>query len=57
MSNRLAGKVCIITGTGGSMGRAAALTRVPLARPHLISCGARPALGRDRGLRSVEISD
>ncbi|CAB3775588.1 3-oxoacyl-[acyl-carrier-protein] reductase FabG [Paraburkholderia ultramafica] len=26
MSNRLAGKVCIITGTGGSMGREAALT-------------------------------
>src|SRR5260370_37067909 len=26
MSLRLAGKVCIITGTGGSMGRAAALT-------------------------------
>jgi NAD(P)-dependent dehydrogenase (short-subunit alcohol dehydrogenase family) len=26
MSTRLAGKVCIITGTGGSMGRAAALT-------------------------------
>lgn len=26
MSDRLAGKVCIITGTGGSMGRAAALT-------------------------------
>ncbi len=25
MTNRLAGKVCIITGTGGSMGRAAAL--------------------------------
>ena len=28
MSNRLAGKVCIITGTGGSMGREAALTFV-----------------------------
>src|SRR5262245_52747764 len=26
MSNRLSGKVCIITGTGGSMGREAALT-------------------------------
>ena len=26
MAGRLAGKVCIITGTGGSMGRAAALT-------------------------------
>jgi NAD(P)-dependent dehydrogenase (short-subunit alcohol dehydrogenase family) len=26
MSGRLAGKVCIVTGTGGSMGRAAALT-------------------------------
>jgi NAD(P)-dependent dehydrogenase (short-subunit alcohol dehydrogenase family) len=26
MSGRLAGKVCVITGTGGSMGRAAALT-------------------------------
>jgi NAD(P)-dependent dehydrogenase (short-subunit alcohol dehydrogenase family) len=26
MSNRLAAKVCVITGTGGSMGRAAALT-------------------------------
>src|ERR1700734_823230 len=26
MSGRLAGKVCVVTGTGGSMGRAAALT-------------------------------
>jgi NAD(P)-dependent dehydrogenase (short-subunit alcohol dehydrogenase family) len=26
MSNRLSGKVCIITGTGGSIGRKAALT-------------------------------
>src|SRR5579859_4229873 len=26
MAGRLAGKVCVITGTGGSMGRAAALT-------------------------------
>jgi NAD(P)-dependent dehydrogenase (short-subunit alcohol dehydrogenase family) len=26
MSNRLSGKVCIITGTGGGMGREAALT-------------------------------
>jgi NAD(P)-dependent dehydrogenase (short-subunit alcohol dehydrogenase family) len=26
MSGRLAGKVCVITGTGGSMGRATALT-------------------------------
>src|SRR5580658_10844313 len=26
MAGRLAGKVCIVTGTGGSMGRAAALT-------------------------------
>jgi NAD(P)-dependent dehydrogenase (short-subunit alcohol dehydrogenase family) len=26
MSKRLSGKVCIITGTGGGMGRAAALT-------------------------------
>src|ERR1700758_1679745 len=26
MSGRLSGKVCIVTGTGGSMGRAAALT-------------------------------
>ena len=26
MSNRLAGKICIITGAGGSMGREAALT-------------------------------
>src|SRR6266436_2514397 len=26
MSNRLSGKVCIITGTGGSMGREAAIT-------------------------------
>jgi NAD(P)-dependent dehydrogenase (short-subunit alcohol dehydrogenase family) len=26
MVSRLAGKVCVITGTGGSMGRAAALT-------------------------------
>ena len=25
MSNKLSGKVCVITGTGGSMGRAAAL--------------------------------
>ena len=25
MAGRLAGKVCVITGTGGSMGRAAAL--------------------------------
>ena len=25
MSGRLSGKVCVITGTGGSMGRAAAL--------------------------------
>src|ERR1700691_2337779 len=26
MAGRLAGKVCVVTGTGGSMGRAAALT-------------------------------
>ncbi len=26
MAGRLTGKVCVITGTGGSMGRAAALT-------------------------------
>ena len=26
MSNRLSGKVCIVTGTGGGMGREAALT-------------------------------
>ena len=26
MAGRLAGKVCVITGTGGSMGRATALT-------------------------------
>jgi len=26
MASRLAGKVCVITGTGGSMGRATALT-------------------------------
>ena len=26
MSGRLSGKVCVITGTGGSMGRAAAMT-------------------------------
>ena len=26
MSGRLSGKVCVITGTGGSMGRAAAVT-------------------------------
>ena len=26
MSSRLSGKVCVITGTGGSMGRAAAVT-------------------------------
>jgi NAD(P)-dependent dehydrogenase (short-subunit alcohol dehydrogenase family) len=26
MSGRLSGKVCIVTGTGGSMGRATALT-------------------------------
>ena len=26
MAGRLAGKACVITGTGGSMGRAAALT-------------------------------
>jgi NAD(P)-dependent dehydrogenase (short-subunit alcohol dehydrogenase family) len=29
MSKRLSGKVCIITGTGGSMGRAAALAFAP----------------------------
>ncbi|MDX6564239.1 MAG: hypothetical protein QOD65_4053, partial [Gaiellales bacterium] len=26
MSGRLSGKVCVVTGTGGSMGRATALT-------------------------------
>jgi len=26
MSGRLSGRVCVITGTGGSMGRAAAMT-------------------------------
>jgi len=32
---RLDGKVCVITGTGGGMGRGTALTRA--ARPHLIA--------------------
>lgn len=38
MSNRLAGKVCIITGSGGSIGRAAALA---FAREgaHVVGCG------------------
>jgi NAD(P)-dependent dehydrogenase (short-subunit alcohol dehydrogenase family) len=40
MSGRLAGKVCIITGTGGSMGRAAAMT---FAREgaRVVGCGLR----------------
>jgi FlaA1/EpsC-like NDP-sugar epimerase len=32
MSGRLAGKVCVITGTGGSMGRATALMFAVRAR-------------------------
>jgi NAD(P)-dependent dehydrogenase (short-subunit alcohol dehydrogenase family) len=45
VSNRLAGKVCIITGTGGSMGREAALT---FARE-----GAS-VVGTDLGVESAE---
>jgi NAD(P)-dependent dehydrogenase (short-subunit alcohol dehydrogenase family) len=40
MSNRLAGKVCIITGTGGSMGRAAAL-RFAGEGALIVGCGLR----------------
>jgi hypothetical protein len=32
MSGRLLGKVCVITGTGGSVGRAAALAAVAIQR-------------------------
>jgi NAD(P)-dependent dehydrogenase (short-subunit alcohol dehydrogenase family) len=41
MASRLAGKVCIITGTDGSMGREAALV---FAREgaHVVGCGLRP---------------
>jgi NAD(P)-dependent dehydrogenase (short-subunit alcohol dehydrogenase family) len=41
MSNRLSGKVCIITGTGGGMGREAALT---FAREGALVVGCRTML-------------
>jgi NAD(P)-dependent dehydrogenase (short-subunit alcohol dehydrogenase family) len=42
MAGRLAGKVCVITGTGGSMGRAAALTFARSHLPGLIESNATP---------------
>jgi 3-methyladenine DNA glycosylase/8-oxoguanine DNA glycosylase len=50
MSGRLSGKVCVVTGTGGSMGRATAVT--------FSDRGSRPArrtaLGRSRAAPAVQ---
>ena len=51
MSGRLPGKVCIVTGTGGSMGRATALT---FAREGalLVGCDLAVEPAGERGLTS-----
>jgi NAD(P)-dependent dehydrogenase (short-subunit alcohol dehydrogenase family) len=46
VSNRLEGKVCIITGTGSGMGRAAAL-HFAQEGAHVVGCDVNAASGRD----------
>src|ERR1700675_2058032 len=56
MSNRLKGKVCVITGTGSGMGRAAAL-RFAQEGAQVVGCDGNATLGmvRDQGGQMVSL--